>query len=198
MNNHTINDRRQYYRIDDKAIFSYSIVNENTVNENAPDSNDSEDLNQSGALEIIELFGHMNQQMKATLGRICEHSPDIASYLRSLDNKLELLVQMCLLKDQKSPLESRREINLGAGGLAFGNDEKLSQGTLLKMNLILSSDLLCLRLKGRVLQVSRQKAGHYPYRISVGFVDISDNEVDQIIRHIMRQQSEQLRAQRES
>ncbi len=111
---------------------------------------------------------------------------------------MELLAQICLLQDQKSPLESRREINLGAGGLAFGNDEKLSQGTLLKMNLLLSTDLLCLRLKGRVLQVSKQKEGHYSYRISVGFVDISDNEVDQIIRHIMRQQSEQLRAQRES
>ncbi len=193
MNNNNINDRRQYYRIDDNAIFSYSIMDENTLH-----SNDSEDLNQSSAFEIIELFGHMNQQMKATLGRICEHSPDIASYLRNLDNKVELLAQICLLQDQKSPLESRREINLGAGGLAFGNDEKLSQGTLLKMNLLLSTDLLCLRLKGRVLQVSKQKEGHYPYRISVGFVDISDNEVDQIIRHIMRQQSEQLRAQRES
>ncbi len=117
MNNNNINDRRQYYRIDDNAIFSYSIIDENTLH-----SNDLEDLNQSSAFEIIELFGHMNQQMKATLGRICEHSPDIVSYLRNLDNKVELLAQICLLQDQKSPLESRREINLGAGGLAFGND----------------------------------------------------------------------------
>ncbi len=193
MNENNINERRQYYRINDSTIFSYSIINENNLH-----SDVTEQSSLSSASEIIELFGHMNQQMKATLGRICERSPDTASYLKNMDSKIELLAQICLLQDQKSELQSRREINLGAGGLAFGNEEKLSQGTLLKINLVLSTDLLCLHLKGRVLQTSKQKEGNYPYRISVGFVDISDNEVDQIIRHIMRLQSEQLRAKRES
>lgn len=192
MNDNNINERRQYYRIDDSAIFSYSIINESSLH-----LAENEVSKVSDAFEMIELFGQMNQQMKSTLGRICEHSPDIASYLKNMDNKIELLAQMCLFKDQDFGLEPRREINLGAGGLAFGNDEKLKQGTLLAMDLILSADLLCLHLKGRVLQVSNQKEGNYPYRISVGFVDISDSEVDQIIKHIMRLQSEQLRAKRE-
>ncbi len=187
-----INERRQYYRIDDSVIFSFSIVNENTLHRDL-----DEGTTESDSFEMMERFAQMNQQMKVSLGRICELSPETASYLKNLDNKIELLAQMCLFKEQDSDLGTRRQINLGAGGLAFGHDEKLKQGSLLSMNLILSTDLLCLRLKGRVLQVSSQKEDNYPYRISVGFVDISAQEVDQIIRHIMRLQSEQLRAKKE-
>ena len=185
------NERREYYRIDDSAIFTYQVVNK---------EQDSLETNNNGsdAFEMMELFGQMNQQMKVALGRISENSADIASYLKSLDNKIDLLAQMCLFKENQSGLEPRREINLGAGGLAFGCDEKLRQGTLLTMKLILSTDLLCLHLTGRVIQVSNHKDGDFPYRISVGFTDISDTEVDQIIKHIMRLQSEQLRCRRES
>ncbi len=139
----------------------------------------------------------MNQQMSASLGRISDHSADVATYLKGLDNKIELLAQMYLFKDKQTDLEPHRQINLGAGGLAFGSDEKLKQGTLIAMDMILSTDLLCLHLTGRVIQISNEKNGDFPYRISVGFVDISDNEVDQIIKHIMRLQAEQLRAKRE-
>ncbi len=186
-------ERRQYYRIDDSAIFSYHVIKKELENKPVDDSKKI-----STAFEMIELFGQMNQQMSVALGRISDHSADIATYLKGLDNKVELLAQMYLFKDSGSDLEPQRQINLGAGGLAFGSDEKLKQGTLIAMDMILSTDLLCLHLTGRVIQVSSEKNGDFPYRISIGFVDISDVEVDQIIKHIMRLQSEQLRAKRES
>ncbi len=191
------NERRQYYRIDDSAIFSYHLLtadNEKKKHKVAAEA----DKKVSTAFEMIELFGQMNQQMSVALGRISENSADIATYLKGLDNKIELLAQMYLFKDNASELEPQREINLGAGGMAFGSDEKLKQGTLLALDMILSTDLLCLHLTGRVIQVSHDKTGQYPYRISIGFVDISDVEVDQVIKHIMRLQSEQLRAKREA
>lgn len=187
------NERRQYYRIDDSAIFSYHVLKKERSDD---DQNEIEKV--STAFEMIELFGQMNQQMSVALGRISDHSADVATYLKGLDNKIELLAQMYLFKDNQSSLEPRRQINLGAGGLAFGSDEKLKQGTLIAMDMILSTDLLCLHLTGRVIQISNEKNGDFPYRISVGFVDISDAEVDQIIKHIMRLQAELLRAKRES
>ncbi len=192
-NNVQANERRQYYRIDDNAIFSYHVLNKEYSK-----VQDKADEKVSTAFEMMELFGQMNQQMGVALGRISENSADIAAYLKGLDNKIELLAQMYLFKDSDTDLEPQRQINLGAGGLAFGSDEKLKQGTLIAMDLILSTDLLCLHLTGRVIQICNEKNGDFPYRISVGFVEISDAEVDQIIKHIMRLQSEQLRARRES
>ncbi|MCW8930511.1 MAG: PilZ domain-containing protein [Gammaproteobacteria bacterium] len=187
------NERRQYYRIDDSAIFSYRVLNKELTKDK---DNNVEKV--STAFEMIELFGQMNQQMSVALGRISDTSADVATYLKGLDNKIELLAQMYLFKDNHTDLEPRRQINLGAGGLAFGSDEKLKQGTLIAMDMILSTDLLCMHLTGRVIQISNELKGDFPYRISVGFVDISDAEVDQIIKHIMRLQSEQLRAKREA
>ena len=190
------NERRQYYRIDDTAIFSYRVIDEaHQADMETTDLDDSK--NASSAFQVLEMFAQMNQHMNATLGRISETSSDVASYLKSLDNKIELLAQMCIFHDNQTGLEPRRQINLSAGGLAFGSDEKLKQGTRLAMDMILTTDLLCLHLTGRVIQVSEQKHGDYPYRVSVGFTDITDVEEDQIIRHIMRLQSEQLRAKRE-
>ena len=195
------NERRQYYRIDDSAIFSYHILSNELDKESdkaQSKEQDKADEKASSAFEMIELFGQVNQQMSVALGRISENSADIAAYLKGLDNKIELLAQMLFFKDSKTDLGSQRQINLGAGGLAFGCDEKLQQGTLIAMDLILSTDLLCLHLTGRVIQISNEKNSDFPYRISVGFVDVSDSEVDQIIKHIMRLQAEQLRARRES
>lgn len=191
------NERREYYRIDDSAIFSYQLLSadHDRKKHKAPSKSEKK---VSTAFEMIELFGQMNQQMSVALGRISENSADIATYLKGLDNKIELLAQMYLFKDNDSELEPQRQINLGAGGLAFGSDEKLKQGTLIAMDMILSTDLLCLHLTGRVIQISNDKTGQFPYRISIGFVDIADAEVDQIIKHIMRLQSEQLRARREA
>ena len=194
--NNNNKERRQYYRIDDTAIFSYHLIDEKT-SEVSKSSDLELDKNVSTAFEMLEMFGQMNRQMSATLGRISENSPDVGSFLKALDSKIELLAQMYIFKDNQSGLEPRRHINLGAGGLAFGSDVKLKQGTLIAMDLILTTDLLCLHLTGRVIQVSNQTDGDYPYRISVGFTDITDAQEDQIIKHIMRLQSEQLRARRE-
>jgi len=191
--NKELSERRQYYRIDDSGIFSYQVLN-NSIN----DEQSNTEKSTSAAFEAIELFSRINQQMSVALGRINEHSADIVTYLKGLDKKVELLAQMFLFKESGHNIDSRRQINLGAGGLAFATDEKLKQGTLIAMDMILSTDLLCLHLTGRVIQVSNNKDGDFPYRLSVGFTDISELEADQIIKHIMRMQSKRLRDKRES
>jgi len=179
-------ERRQYYRINDNIIFNYRIVQkENDVSE--------QNKKVSAAFEMIELFGQMNQQMRVTLGRIGEKSADIASYLKSLDSKIELLAEMNLFKEDQSILKARQEVNLGAGGLSFMTEEPLENGMLLAIDIILSTDLTCLHLTGQVVKVTDEKNSKPPYNISIAFTDITDFEEDKIIKHIMHLQSERLR-----
>ncbi|MCU7834033.1 MAG: PilZ domain-containing protein [gamma proteobacterium symbiont of Taylorina sp.] len=187
--NSQIDERRQYYRIDDDIIFNYRIIQEGNI---VPE----QDKKVTAAFEMIELFGQMNLQMRVTLGRISERSADIASYLKSLDSKIELLAEMNLFKDDQSILHARQKINLGAGGLSFSTDESLKRGMLLAIDMILSTDLTCLHLTGQVVKVSNEKNNDCPYNISIAFSDITDPEEDKIIKHIMHLQSEQLRADR--
>ena len=140
-------ERRQYYRIDDHVIFNYRILQDNA-------QLTERDKSTSAAFEMIELFGQMNQQMRVTLGRISDKSADIASYLKSLDNKIELLAEMNLFKENQSSLGLRQKINLGAGGLSFSTNEDIKEGANLSIDMILSTDLTGLRLIGVVVAVS--------------------------------------------
>ena len=121
--NTQMTERRQYYRLNNNVIFNYRIIKD--------DETDTHDNTVSAAFEMIELFGQINQQMRTTMGRISEKSADIASYLKSLDSKLELLAEMSLFKESQSALGLRQNINLGAGGLSFCTGEDLKSGTLL-------------------------------------------------------------------
>lgn len=193
-NNYNAKERRQYYRIDDSAIFSYQILNDsNSLSEDEL----KEKERFSAAFEMIEWFNQMNPQMSSTLARISEDSTDIAAYLKDLDNKIGLLAQICLFQEKGSNLEPHRQINLGAGGLAFNTDEKFQQGTLIEMDMILSTDFLCLHLQGRIIQIADNQDGDFPYRVSVGFTEITELEIDQIIKHILRLQAEHLRTKKE-
>jgi hypothetical protein len=180
-------ERRQYYRIDDSAIFSYRKLDDGILENHKQSSN---------TFEIVEIFSQINRQMSTSLGRICEHSADVASYLKGMDKKIELLVQMYLFNDDPLNNSSHRQLNIGAGGLAFGTDEKLEQDTLIAMDLILSTDLLCLHLTGNVIHISDNDSRDFAYRASVSFTNISDIEADQIMKHIMRIQAERLRLEK--
>ena len=183
-------ERRQYYRIDDHVIFTYRVLKK--------DSDVSElDKKGSAAFEMIELFGQMNQQMRVTLGRISEKSADIASYLKSLDNKIELLAELNLFKESQSSHGLRQKINIGAGGLSFSSNEDLKKGMFLSIDMILSTDLTCLHLTGKVVTVDTDKQDEDSHHVSIAFSDISDVQEDNIVKHIMHMQSEQLRAKRE-
>lgn len=191
MNQNTqITERRQYYRINDNVIFNYRIIQD--------DEKETEHDNKvSAAFEMIELFGQMNQQMRVTLGRISEKSVDIASYLKNLDNKVELLAEMSLFKENQTAPGLRQKINLGAGGLSFCTDDNFQTGTLLAIDMILSTDLICLHLTGSVVEVLDDSSGEYSSKILISFVNISDIEEDNIVKHIMHLQSEQLRTRKE-
>ena len=183
-------ERRQYYRIDDHVIFTYRVLQKDR---------DVSDLDKKGsaAFEMIELFGQMNQQMRVTLGRISEKSADIASYLKSLDNKIELLAELNLFKENQSSHGLRQKINIGAGGLSFSSNEDLKKGMFLSIDMILSTDLTCLHLTGKVVTVDTDKQDEDSHHVSIAFSDISDVQEDNIVKHIMHMQSEQLRAKRE-
>ena len=187
--NTQMTERRQYYRLNNNVIFNYRIIKD--------DETDTHDNTVSAAFEMIELFGQINQQMRTTMGRISEKSADIASYLKSLDSKLELLAEMSLFKESQSALGLRQNINLGAGGLSFCTDEDLKSGTLLAIDMILSTDLTCLHLMGSVVAIVDNNRGEYAHKVSLAFVNISALEEDHIVKHIMHLQSEQLRIKKE-
>ena len=179
-------DRREYYRIEESILMAYSVEEDEAQQASASDS----------TFEIINEFSNVSAQMKTTLGRIAERSPDTASCIRSLDTKINLLAQIMLIKDDEQML-SRHDINISAGGLAFSCQQDFPDNTCLKLKLVLPPDLSLLVLKGKVVSSVKQDNIHYPYQVSLEFMALSDMDQDTISRHIMRLQATQLRQRKE-
>lgn len=181
-------DRREYYRIEESVLMSYSIVTTEDEAKNTQPADPS--------LDIINEFANVSAQMKTALGRIAERSPDVASCLKNLDTKINLLSQVMLMNNEEQTL-TRHNINISAGGLAFSSQKDINEGTLLRLKLLLPPDLSLMMQKGKVVSCIRQDNLEHPFQISVEFMDLSDSNQDAIARHIMRLQAQQLRQRKE-
>ena len=180
------NDRRKYFRYTENLMMSYSLQGD-----------DSQSKEEIQALNLIEDFSHMSQQLKSALGRIPGRAMEIANCLKILDTKINLLAQSVLYQKNSAVLSQHR-INLSAGGLSFSSEEPIPIDSILTIQLILPPELDSLNLRARVVNCHKQKEDKQEiYCVSVTFIEVSDMVQDIIVRHIMRCQAEELRIKKE-
>ncbi len=183
-------DRRQYYRFDESLMMSYKIITPLSDQQN----NKEQIINQQTKYLLNE-FSSMTQQIKISLTRVRNPSPEISNCLKILDSKINLLSQIMLFKDKENTLKQRK-VNISAGGIYFVVDEMISVGTLLALELILSPELNILKIKAKVVMCSESEDHIHSYLLSAKFIETSDVTRDIIVRHIMYGQSIQLRAEK--
>ncbi len=180
-------ERREYFRFNESLMMSYQLEDAET---SATDQ---------VALDLIDEFSQMTQQLKTSIARMPGRSVELANSLKLLDAKINLLAQTLLYKDEDNNL-TRHQINISAGGLSFGVREEIAVGTIIKLQLVLPPELNTLQVRAKVVNCKKNedKNSEYPYCLSVKFIDTSDLVQDTIVRHIMRCQADQLRSKNEN
>ncbi len=183
-------DRRKFFRLDDKVNLSFELLTEeempSRINELTFGLTD---------LTVLTRMSSITQQLAATLHRIDQREPDIADYLRGLDEKIELLAQSYLSKNSELTDLPKQIANLSAGGIAFTVDEAIELGAPLEVKLLLFPSYTGILVIGRV--VSCELSDIDGYQVRIDFEYIRDNDRDALIRHILRRQGELLRRMRE-
>ncbi len=183
-------DRRKFFRLDDKVNLSFELLTEeempSRINELTFGLTD---------LTVLTRMSSITQQLAATLHRIDQREPDIADYLRGLNEKIELLAQSYLSKNSELTDLPKQIANLSAGGIAFTVDEAIELGAPLEVKLLLFPSYTGILVIGRVVSCDPSDIGGYQVRID--FEYIRDNDRDALIRHILRRQGELLRRMRE-
>lgn len=190
-NNNDERDRREFFRMDDEVNLSFELLTEEEV----PKRVDKLAFGLTDSLTVMTRMSSISQQMTATLHRIDQREPDIADYLRGLDEKIEILAQSYLSKNSELTNLPKQIVNLSAGGIAFMVDEAIVLGTPLEVKLLLFPSYTGLLVIGRVVSCDSSATGGYQIRID--FEYIRDNDRDALIRHILRRQGETLRRMRE-
>jgi hypothetical protein len=187
-------ERRAFFRIDDSIQVGYRVITRNEI----PQSID-EKLQGTDRFTVMTRLQSISQHLSAPLHRIEQHDPDVADYLKALDDKINLLGQSFLAQENELLDRPSRSVNLSAGGIAIDITEKLQQGNLVELKLLLLPSYTGVMAYGEVVGIEEgigeDEAYHYHTRIN--FTLIRDSDQEALIRHITRRQGEMLRQRRE-
>ncbi len=131
------------------------------------------------------------------LQRIEKKQPELAHYLKLLDEKIDLLAQ-AVAGENEIAAHDAREVNLSASGLAFQSQEAIESGEFLEIKLLLSSFRVLLVACCKVIQCAANEPdeGSPPYLVSADFINLSEEDRDLLIQHLVRRQMRQIREKR--
>jgi len=178
----TINElanRRQYFRVEDKASVEIAVLTENHS------AVEYFDLNPEFGL--ISEFQLLDVESKHLLRAITDRDKNLGQFLKVLNKKLDSLSRVVAHGHQAMPKESIQNVNLSEGGLAIHSEQPFKSGQRIAIKLILLPSFSGLVLEGNVLSCSKKNA---PYELNIEFSGISEAHQQLIARHIMRIQSQ--------
>lgn len=187
-------DRRRFFRIEDEITLSYREV----CLEDVPDAEGFRE-------EILDTFSlssaleSLTQESRTQLKRIERSQPEVAGFLKTLEQKIELLTQSLLIKDAKLADCTIQKVNISAAGLAFDAEQALRPGAVIEIKMILYPSLVALVTYGKVIYCNTSiDDNQFPYHIGVDFLSLREQDREVLIRHLVKKQIKQLRERKES
>jgi hypothetical protein len=189
----TDDERREFFRIDDSIRVNYAVIDLESV------PGDIEERVRNDRFSVMTRLQEISQHLSASLHRIEQREPDVADYLKALDEKINLLGQSFLAEEKDLLGQPSRRVNLSAGGLAMDVADELAVGDRVEIKLLLLPSYTGVLAYGEVvgIEAAQQPEEGYPYHARINFTHIRGSDQDALIRHIMRRQGEMLRQRRE-
>jgi len=173
-------ERREYFRVEDRALLRYCLVKPNAVGGTPADN-----LFDDGELFwLLRELRNVDRENHNVLRALAEQNRELGGYLRTINRKIELLASAVLALDPSRANMRPQEISLSEGGLSFLADPKLAIGTTLALELTLLPEQIGIVCYGEVI-ANRDEP---PARSVIRFLQMGDADRQQIARHIFQVQ----------
>lgn len=187
-------ERRQYFRIDDLMGVSFSVLGAQEAKlfiEEVKQHNGS-----------IDYASNFDNRIHTLLDACKVQSPLAAELLDLLNKKLNFIVSQ--LDVDTGMVESidytMMTVNVSACGMAFVTNQRLNAGQILKLDLkLLPAELKVVTLAKVVaceVRVEEENEPQGKYFLRLSFPQISPTDQELLIQHVVKKQSTQLRQQR--
>jgi hypothetical protein len=190
-------DRRSYFRIDDTVRLGLRRV----PPEELAARLDRHEHDLAGNFTVMSSLAAITAQMAAGLRRIENRDPDLAAYLRAIDQKIEVIGRAFITSEPDLVSQVAKPVNLSAGGMCAGVDEHYDAGTELEIRLLLFPSFTGLMIYGTVVDCSTQEhdasAEGFSHLLRIEFTHIREQDRELLIRHLLRRQSDLLRERQE-
>ena len=181
-------DRREYYRIDDRIALEITILPAGETS--------GEDMLQD-ASPLFDLLGEMHLaefETQHLLRQLGEADRAVEAVLKAQNKRIDLLSQM-VAQTLLERIGEARPVVLSEGGLAFFQQQPMVEHTRLALRIALMPQALGLSLKASVTNCIA--VGNDQFEIGTQFVDISDAQRQLLARYILHKQQVQRRQARE-
>jgi len=186
-----MDDRRRYFRINDKISLKYRVVQGIDIETEMKRT----EYEQNDLAEIKNAFNCIEAKIISKMARIEEVSPMVAEVLGLYDKKLSLIESMIFHKDdeKKSISETRRISSLSSRFILI----VITRFARSKMELILFPEYQLIPLYARVIECKKKLDDNlYRFNIYVDFVGISESDQETIMQHILNLQAASIKKER--
>ena len=186
-------DRRQFFRIDDTVRISVRPVAQDELKARVAEL----EQGVTGNFSVMSSLAAVTAKMAANLRRIEARDPDLAAYLRALDQKIEILGRAFLAQGSDLLSEQAQPVNISAGGISLYSQAPMAVGQPVEIRMLLFPSFTGLLSYGEVVGCEPLPAGEdgrYSHQLRIEFVHLREQERELLIRHVLRRQGEELRA----
>jgi PilZ domain-containing protein len=171
-------DRRQFYRISDRALIDIKIVDDLGV-----DAESQFDL--SPTFSILREFHQLDVDSRHLLRQISDKDKSLGLYLKGLNSKLDALARGVAFNNESINEAGVVDINISEGGFSAKFKTPINANTPIVTKLILLPSFTGLILKGEVISCEQERG---EYNIHIKFYNLDNFNQQLIARHIIRKQ----------
>ncbi|MFG0322098.1 PilZ domain-containing protein [Pseudomonas putida] len=181
-------DRREYYRIEDRIALQISPLSAAEALEPDVLQDDSPLFNLLSELHLSDF------ESQHLLRQLSDKDRTLAAFLRAQSKRLDLLsavVAQTLLGEVGEPLP----VVISEGGIESVQATPIAPGTRVKVKMVLMPRAHGLLLRGRVSHCDPRPEGGF--EVGTEFIDMTDAQRQLLARYILQRQQQQRRQQLE-
>ncbi|MCB0386018.1 MAG: PilZ domain-containing protein [Bdellovibrionales bacterium] len=194
-------ERRRYFRVTDQVLMSYQVVNDLSVKAYTRGGASGGAVRNAQALQALN---QIEEKLAQRMIKLQSDHPELAEIVSLLNQKINLLVEGKERESEGTEQDKRAlNVNVSACGIAFPAEESLKVGSLLVLQMTLTLSYITLSLSAQVVGVDPlsgglDTGGGESFLIRADFVEISEVDQELLVQHVLKRQSEQLKALREA
>ncbi|MHC6224880.1 PilZ domain-containing protein [Pseudomonas sp. X10] len=177
-------DRREYYRIEDRIALEISPLD-------TAEALEADVLQDASPLFNLLSELHLSEfESQHLLRQLNEKDRTLAAFLKAQNKRIDLLsavVAHTLLGQIGAP----QRVILSEGGIEFAQAQAIAPGTRVALKMVLMPQALGLLLRGQVTHCDLRPDGEY--EVGTEFIDMSDAQRQLLARHILQRQQQQRR-----
>jgi len=182
-------EKRDYYRIEDRVHLIKKPIEKHLIS----DDPYGEQYGIPRQAVLISQLQSIENESRDLLRQVGDYNRALGSYLRYMDEKIDLIAKYVVSHDLQ--ISQKQSINLSEGGISFYDSSPMVPESYLHLILVLFPNYATIAAIGVVKSCEQIENQPAIYRIGAEFMVLQEPDRKQIVRHIRRLQSREIREQ---